>query len=113
MRISDWSSDVCSSDLLAERDLGHVLALVLGDPFLGDRLERVVLLDLGFRQRDLLLMRGVEPRRDQPARLLTPAARVCQADLGPGPEGQRAVFLEIAIIEIGRASCREREWQYV
>src|SRR3546814_6718104 len=75
MRISDWSSDVCSSDLLAERDLGHVLALVLGDPFLGDRLERVVLLDLGFRQRDLLLMRGVEPRRDQPARLLTPAAR--------------------------------------
>src|SRR3546814_5167996 len=99
MRISDWSSDVCSSDLLAERDLGHVLALVLGDPFLGDRLERVVLLDLGFRQRDLLLMRGVEPRRDQPARLLTPAARVCQADLGPGTEGQRAVFLEIAIIE--------------
>src|SRR3546814_7811206 len=33
MRISDWSSDVCSSDLIAQgADQGGVQALQLGDP---------------------------------------------------------------------------------
>src|SRR3546814_1157062 len=85
MRISDWSSDVCSSDLLADircrflllvgdallggadllrQPLGE-LALALG-PFLGDRIRRLAVSRLG---------------------------------LGRG--------------QIGRASCRERVCQYV
>src|SRR3546814_2682655 len=36
MRISDWSSDVCSSDLLA-RAVEHVIDLVMGDPMRADR----------------------------------------------------------------------------
>src|SRR3546814_5262618 len=63
MRISDWSSDVCSSDLLAqvrraERELNRVVAVVLGCADLrhdartglddGDRDDAVVLVpDLG------------------------------------------------------------------
>src|SRR3546814_2839637 len=36
MRISDWSSDVCSSDLLVGDFLGHVGFVVLGQHLLGD-----------------------------------------------------------------------------
>src|SRR3546814_8622175 len=83
MRISDWSSDVCSSDLFAaERAIADDVArarladvqqrqAVDGDPHLGEH--------RGQRHR-------VEPRRLDRAR-------------------GRA--------EIGRASGRERVWQYV
>src|SRR3546814_13526169 len=32
MRISDWSSDLCSSDLIIGREVGHRLQPVLGSP---------------------------------------------------------------------------------
>src|SRR3546814_20179424 len=35
MRICDWSSDVCSSDLLVARDVAHLLVIADGDQIIG------------------------------------------------------------------------------
>src|SRR3546814_16440040 len=87
MRISDWSSDVCSSDLdreedrlavRARRELAHRLDIFLRDEIV-DRL-RIAARD---RVRHHLRRLG----------------------LGLG--------LALARLELGRASCRERECQYV
>src|SRR3546814_6465603 len=109
MRISDWSSDVCSSDLSLPRDadirrelarnliaqaqakldarqamadaaFGHVLK---GDLGFGDRLKDQPL-------GDPLVIAALDPRRD--------VALVRQ---------------EQRPLEIGRESCRERVCQYV
>src|SRR3546814_8698431 len=69
MRISDWSSDVCSSDLLVGRFPRHEMATArhLDDRRIGDQFVQSV--KIAWRQRD--------------------------------------------IVEIGRASCRERVCPYV
>src|SRR3546814_16723275 len=41
MRISDWSSDVCSSDLLARNELSRKLRERSGDPELESAFERL------------------------------------------------------------------------
>src|SRR3546814_2847406 len=92
MRISDWSSDVCSSDLRIVEPcdptgenlvLDDALAAKAGTDFEKvERLEIEIVGDLGIR------------RRGQPRALG-----------GRGIDG--------AIGEIGRASCRERGCQYV
>src|SRR3546814_1688641 len=89
MRISDWSSDVCSSDLLAAE---HPLR--------------------------------IEQHGDDPHRLLRVVAAVAQRI----ERGRDELELAIALVDaeraelqarprhaqqIGRASCRERECQYV
>src|SRR3546814_15229984 len=87
MRISDWSSDVCSSDLAGNpvpfgviQALGHVAADVAGrDRQTVELAHRVVL----------------DP--------LHPVAQTAD----------RRVVRERRIEEIGRASCRERVCQYV
>src|SRR3546814_4742252 len=79
MRISDWSSDVCSSDLIAPelaRGICEAAGCVAGVEQQPRRLA-------GARRQDH------RPRADPVA--------------GAGP----------AIDKIGRASCRERVWQYV
>src|SRR3546814_5916789 len=85
MRISDWSSDVCSSDLCL---------LVPVARLLHDGLARFDEVDL---PGDLVLD-GPDQR----------AERVQVLDLGPGAER-----LARTVDEIGRASCRERGCQYV
>src|SRR3546814_8940272 len=70
MRISDWSSDVCSSDLPAPRPAPH---------------ERA------HRPRPSA---HASTRAARPARRRAPRGRAPRSD-------------------IGRASCRERVWQYV
>src|SRR3546814_3199523 len=70
MRISDWSSDVCSSDLVALEHAGEAVA------------------HLGRGQAD----------------------GDCAGDVG-GAVGILAAGIDQ--VEIGRASCRERVWQYV
>src|SRR3546814_2308979 len=85
MRISDWSSDVCSSDLRIDRLLAaaadsgrdadwqaRLLMLLPHDPAIWDRAEKIGRTDYYWR--------------------------TCDANLW---------------IEIGRASCRERVCQYV
>src|SRR3546814_9211271 len=83
MRISDWSSDVCSSDLLAEPALGEFqpfgharqVAAIMG-------LERIGIVARPFQVRHVLAR---------------PVFEVGEAEGG----------------QIGRASCRERVCQYV
>src|SRR3546814_1894104 len=97
MRISDWSSDVCSSDLLGEADaedgvgaaLRHAAQRLLALGLVGD-LELAVL-DTGF--------------------LLEPLDAVVDALV----EGlvELAAHVEDHCGQIGRASCRERVCQYV
>src|SRR3546814_17624726 len=90
MRISDWSSDVCSSDL---DDIAHI-AVALGV----DAVQAV-----GERLGD----------RPGEAELGAPEIIIAVADLG------RALMLELRLggddvdQEIGRASCRGRVCQYV
>src|SRR3546814_13173404 len=101
MRISDWSSDVCSSDLVAaelvaevlahlRQRIGHAVAVVLGGNG-GQRVRLVAVL------LDILLGDEAED------------AGEAAFDL--------AVLLQVGRlqerVEIGRASCRERVWQYV
>src|SRR3546814_2678173 len=92
MRISDWSSDVCSSDLIAD---------ALGYPQSSTSALLRSLVGMGYLNYDAH------------ARTYITSSRV--ALLGSWVNSQ--FFAEGAIIslmkEIGRASCRERVCQYV
>src|SRR3546814_19158183 len=111
MRISDWSSDVCSSDLGLAAKAGHrlvVLVVDLADDLLQDvferhhALERTVLVD---HQREMLA---------PPTELLELAQAVGRFRHEPWCAGHRGtVHLVDMAVEIGRASCRERGCQYV
>src|SRR3546814_15798154 len=106
MRISDWSSDVCSSDLRyhvgiiraapaiarAHRPIGPLLGAGEPNVGLGLRGGRIECLESGKRVDD----------GEQPVGIDRPVWR-CADDLRIG----------VARPEIGRASCRERVWQYV
>src|SRR3546814_7174727 len=86
MRISDWSSDVCSSDLapVAKRDIGdHHRAIMKGA---------------------IGLPMAVGQVADDGA--VDPAAR-CHDDR------PRAYLAQLSVAELGRASCRESVCQYV
>src|SRR3546814_12892604 len=112
MRISDWSSDVCSSDLVVAQ---VVEARVLAEELELDRPGRAVSLladdDLGqpLVLRVFLVVVLVAVDEDDHVRILLDGAGFAQVRhyrtlVGAG--FQRAV-------EIGRASCRERVCQYV
>src|SRR3546814_9655016 len=109
MRISDWSTDVCSSDL--ERTAGVEDHRAADAALFEPRLGRFI--DFGA---------GDEVRRQQ--HIVERARRI--AAVGAGDEiaveqRQRQTRLETAnadaaalsAVEIGRASCRERVCQYV
>src|SRR3546814_10042652 len=87
MRISDWSSDVCSSDLV--RHDGMEI------PPLGPAAGAVDAAELRAEVigQDLRLVEG--------AQRVMPSRR------------QRRIDLLVCVAEIGRASCRERVCQYV
>src|SRR3546814_8185343 len=84
MRISDWSSDVCSSDLQGDR-----------------RREKV-------RPRQFAVVLVQLPQQRRHAR--HPDRATAQDRLAPAHRLARCVE---EAIEIGRASCRERVCQYV
>src|SRR3546814_6646005 len=86
MRISDWSSDVCSSDLF-----DAALVAVVG-----------------------LVMRAVQPALESPERIA--GARLLDLDhvgaqVGQQHAGRRAG--NERALQLGRASCRERVCQFV
>src|SRR3546814_14042370 len=100
MRISDWSSDVCSSDLLlvaANGNLPSGVASIKPLTMFAPMPIGLALLAVG-----LLYFRWVGRRwlgsRDDPT--VTPART-------------ESYFARTYGIEIGRASCRERVCQYV
>src|SRR3546814_17007592 len=86
MRISDWSSDVCSSDLLAKRRGARVVGLAGGT----EKCQYVVK-QLGF---DACVDRRADDWKSQ-LEIAT-------------PDG-----IDVNFEKIGRASCRERVCQYV
>src|SRR3546814_13397693 len=126
MRISDWSSDVCSSDLTRQVPGFHdalQVGLVEISPALRERQREA----LGNRQVAWLDNVGQIP--DTPLLLIAneffDALPVRQFEqTGPGGGGgwaERVVVLDGSdnkeggrlAFEIGRASCRERVWPYV
>src|SRR3546814_5592731 len=97
MRISDWSSDVCSSDLLAE---------IVGRA----RSEDIVAeLRLAHRGHELAQDHRFEGfGRLAQAAVAAAGQRRCRGrGHAGGGDGRRRHH------KIGRASCRERVWQYV
>src|SRR3546814_2718082 len=98
MRISDWSSDVCSSDLVVTAITAEGLRLA----FSGDQgLESTVAAaDLQKAVAAMAVMRPLSA---------APDARV-DAYFKPV---ERHWLRGIVFAEIGRASCRERGCQYV
>src|SRR3546814_4692082 len=96
MRISDWSSDVCSSDLAVEQDL-HVV----------DRVDRDArLADIAGNARVIAVIAAMRRQIERDRQPLLPGGEVAAVEsvrfLGGG-EARK----------IGRASCRERVCQYV
>src|SRR3546814_20911413 len=94
MRISDWSSDVCSSDLLARRNLQEVGDRLVDHGRLLHHLSlgRVVLDVERFVQRSVV---GIPPWEK------------------PGQEKQEDDPRRGQSQELGRASCRESVCRYV
>src|SRR3546814_15102432 len=114
MRISDWSSDVCSSDLVlqAGHEAGLVAALQEGTVHLVRVAEAghlAELLGLARRQGSRLA--------DHPAlvvavlRLARPPGEHAGGGHLPGEAVEVLEVLRLAV-QIGRASCRERVGQY-
>src|SRR3546814_7153822 len=97
MRISDWSSDVCSSDLFEKYGKNHKLSMAL------------LIGGVGFGDQDKALEKGVDVLIATPGRLMDQFARgkilLSGVDILVIDEADR--------MQIGRASCRERVCQYV
>src|SRR3546814_12043979 len=110
MRISDWSSDVCSSDLSILHD-HRLLEPILPQPGL-----------IGFPDRPAAADEGVRGQFLAAVRDAVQLGIVATAIDGPRivgdapPDEARARRLLAAAdrdVQIGRASCRERVCQYV
>src|SRR3546814_12693387 len=102
MRISDWSSDVCSSDLLARLYLscfGAARPGGVGEPLAGESDRRSI--------------RWPSPLRLYPDRGTgdSPGQSWKAEELGNMQPGRGFTAVAAVQAEIGRASCRERVCQ--
>src|SRR3546814_13526076 len=118
MRISDWSSDVCSSDLIGAADhatpgreqVRTPFGREAGDAVRADHARRQLVTDLGVIPVTFAVAEIVQAL--DPLELAI--FEIAQFVVGP-----YRVFLRLcrtvplAREEIGRASCRERVCQYV
>src|SRR3546814_17146226 len=95
MRISDWSSDVCSSDLGTNLDWVAVDHHNTGHPH-----THIIVRGKDERGKDLIIARDYISRG-----LRERACELVDLDFGPRTD--------TSIEQIGRASCRERVCQYV
>src|SRR3546814_12883677 len=106
MRISDWSSDVCSSDLapvqvIPKRVLRDLAALAMHAVLDGLTLHELVACAIGGEER--VERSGAGAGQPHGIRAETPPRR-------PMPIGMAGCVIRV---QIGRASCRERVGQYV
>src|SRR3546814_7816325 len=98
MRISDWSSDVCSSDLLAfGLNTLRDVPLDVFPEFVAPQVTVQV-------EAPGLTPEQVEQRVTTPLEAALAGA--------PGLDSMRSESIA-GLAEIGRAACRERVWQYV
>src|SRR3546814_10509051 len=112
MRISDWSSDVCSSDLLGRQ---------VGEPHILERLAPLgagARRDRGLGELDIALSIAAPDEAERVAavaldhgrlRLLFEFGADSEIEVDAATERQEADIVG----QIGRASCRERVCQYV
>src|SRR3546814_14288753 len=118
MRISDWSSDVCSSDLQALRDAvpkEGLCAPAPGGGTVGDLVTRV----LDIAAAGLAARGEVNSMGDNEVGFLEPLRRIAKSGKSPAHdlldryEGAWGRDLSNIYDEtkIGRASCREQGWQ--
>src|SRR3546814_13662616 len=106
MRISDWSSDVCSSDLRTSEKL-----LRVADPLIMIALSQVREQRLG---DEGIIARALDLAEQIPA--CAAGIEGIQDDVALGLERHHRRAFGIGDdmpVEIGRASCRERVCQYV
>src|SRR3546814_2558489 len=114
MRISDWSSDVCLSDLDAERrgyvDVEHCFEL-----FVGLLLDHAVAGVAGVVDDDVEPAEAIERASDEAFAEIGGGDVADTGDgFAPGRLDRRHGFQRRRFVEkIGRASCRERVCQYV
>src|SRR3546814_15652630 len=101
MRISDWSSDVCSSDLLVDTEAYSLGGpnTVRGFPSAEVRGDRGYFGSVTLRRPTFI------GNTQWAGRVFVDAGKVFTVDPLPGTSDNDS--------QIGRASCRERVWQYV
>src|SRR3546814_12401181 len=112
MRISDWSSDVCSSDLFAVL-VRSISIICLRGGFRRGRALFIFVFAVGFERRgcglDLFFL---EHRRDDVDALALHLGLVGRArDVDADGEGDLRVQLPLDLEQIGRAWVRARVWQ--
>src|SRR3546814_19777281 len=111
MRISDWSSDVCSSDLLIDEGrflIGQVEFYAARAPFENETAAEQII--VGF----LVARLGAHERGGVAIGRAVEFAKILQRELSRCDLGRRRVepgrvhARAKAVVEIGSASCRER-----
>src|SRR3546814_11258209 len=113
MRISDWSSDVCSSDLFGKgitiRDDPHRPRGLRSKPFDGEGLPTapLAIIDDGVLTGWLLDSASARQLGERPT------GHASRGVSGPPGAGATNLYMEAGDLKIGRASCRERVGQYV
>src|SRR3546814_14049894 len=108
MRISDWSSDVCSSDLLPRMATGEIIGgICMTEPGTGSDLQGVK--TRAVRDGDEYVVTGQKTfiTNGQNADLLIVVAKT---DPSKGAKGTSLILVEAD--QIGRAPCRERVCQH-
>src|SRR3546814_21104135 len=114
MRISDWSSDVCSSDLRCRVRSAERKAPQPREPHLPGALRVVAIAVVRSEQDEA---RPEQPGAEQPpprgAKLLSIGVGHADNNGGRSRVAARQKAPEGGLPQIGRASCRERVCQYV
>src|SRR3546814_15078655 len=120
MRISDWSSDVCSSDLPSPPFIPRLVLKADFDPLV-DRYASLLLSEMLQKQR----LRALEAEIDRvecvnggeqsciASRIARDEVADIDAAIRYSAGDRRADLGEFTIVKIGKASCWERVVQYV